>query len=259
MANSSLTSYQGGYVLSRSKFKEMLDVDRIKKNPLYTCVVSGGRSSLGGIPFTSHIEGIYNPDAPFSVSLSSDFVDTFELPPQVDALNSVTGWAANMSGKTQFILKSLRMTEQRWNGCTSPEFHIKIDIPIVRKTDAPWSIIKYVVQATSPTLNDYNSQGSQVQRQESAWTIFAPNGYKVNYSKDGKSSDSPGGTYTISLGTGRTCWFLMHNALITNAECSLSGKKYYDGNPVSVTVSLSFKYWRQPMLEDIVQWFPLAR
>ena len=258
MVNSSLSVYQAQTRLTSSKIRTLLDVDRIKQNPIYTASIIGGRS-LGSLGLLTQISGIYNPDSPFTISCGSEFVDTFELPPVVDKMNEVTGWAANMAGKTQFILKSVRMTEQRWNGSTAPEFSIKIDIPIVRKSDAPWKIIKYVMQATMPTLNDYNSKsGAQIQRTESSWTIFAPNGYKIHYSNSSKTSDYPEGAYTIELGRGAYTWFRMQHALITSMNCSISGKKYYDGNPVSVTVSVNFKYWRQPMFEDVVHWFPLA-
>ena len=244
--------------ITGSTVRQFLDIDRIKQNPIYTAVISGGRTKLGGFSLSSSITGIYNPDSPFTISTGSEYADTFELPPVVDKMNEVTGWAANMSGKTQFILKSVRMTEQRWNGSTAPEFNIKIDIPIVRKKDAPWSVIRYVTQATSATLNDYNSSGGQVTSPEAAWTIFAPNGYKVTYSKEAKDADKPQGTYTIQLGLGRYRWFCMQNALITSSNCSISGKKYEDGNPVSVSVSIGFKFWRQPLYEDIVNWFPLG-
>lgn len=258
MVNSSLSVFKANNRISSAQAKQLLDIDRIKKNPIYTVSITGGRSRIANFTLSSTITGIYNPDAPFSISCGSEFVDTFELPPVVDKMNEVTGWAANMSGKTQFLLKSVRMTEQRWNGSTSPEFTVKFDIPIVRKKDAPWDIIKYVMQAVSPTLNDYNSEGKQITRAESSWTIFAPNGYKVNYSKSAKDADSPEGTYTIQLGLSPYCWFRMRNALITNIDCSISNKKYLDGNPVSVSVSVHFKFWRQPMYEDIVSWFPLG-
>lgn len=250
---SSLSLYNNS-IVNITPISCLLDIDRIKQNPIYQCTISGGKQLFGSA--IKPIQGIYNSDAPFSISLSSEYSDTFELP-FADKINEVTGFAANMSNKTQFILKSLRMTEQRWTGCSNPTFNIKIDIPIIRRSDAPWSIIKYVMQATSGTKNDYTANG-QVQRTESAWQIFAPNGYKIIYDTSGKDSDRPDGTYSISLGCGSTCWFRMPNALITNVECSISNKKYYDGNPTSVSVSLSFMYWRQPLFEDIVEWFPLA-
>lgn len=258
MASSSLTQYKGGHIVNPRNLTALLDIDRIKQNPLYKCTISGGRVNKAGGLLASTITGIYNPDSMFEVSVGSEYVDTFTMPFDTSKLNEVGGFAENMSGKTQFILKSLRMTEQRWNGSTSPEFTIKLDIPIVRRTDASWKIMKYVLQATSGTLNDYAGAG-QTQSADSALQIFAPNGYRVNYGTSAGSQDFPQGTYTIALGEGATRWFLMPQALITNASCAISGKKYYDGNPTSITVTISFKFWRQPMYEDIVDWFPLAK
>lgn len=252
MANSKLTLYDKGRTINTGSFAGFLDVDRIRRNPIYKCSISGGRNSLRSVV------GIYNPDSPFTISVGSEYVDSFQLPSDIqDKMNqAVGGFAANVAGKSQFIFKSLAMTEQRWNGSTSPEFSIRLDIPIVRKEDAPWTIIKYVLQAVCGTQTDY--QSGQVQRAESAWQIFAPNGYSIQYAQSATGSDTPRGTYTIALGEGRTCWFRMHKALITNIDCQIGGKKYYDGNPTSVTVNVSFKYWRQPLYEDIVSWFPLA-
>lgn len=261
MANkSTLSQYTASSNITSNRITGLLDIDRVKANPLYRCTISGGRYASGnGKSAIASISGIYNSDAPFSISVGSEYADTFEMPEVIEKLNSALGWAANMSGKTQFILKSVRMTEQRWNGSTNPEFSVKIDIPIVRKKDAPWDVIKYVLQTTSGTMNDYNGAG-QVQRAESAWQIFAPNGYKVNYRKrtGGPNSDSPEGTYTISLGSGSRCWFRMTNAIITNVDCSIGNKKYYDGNPTFVSVSIRFKFWRLALLEDMLNWFPLS-
>jgi hypothetical protein len=255
-SQSSISSYISNATFNTSRgISAFLDIDRIKGNPLYKCIVTGGRTNK--INVLSKITGIYNPDAPFSVSVGSEYVDSFELPFDTSKLNAVANFAANMSGKTQFILKSLRMTEQRWNGSTSPEFNVKLDIPIIRASDASWSVLKYALQATTGTLNDYSSNG-QTQTVDGSLQIFAPNGYRINYSKDANKQDTPSGTYTVQLGEGRTCWFRMSDAVITNSDVSISGKKYYDGNPTSISVSISFKYWRQPLFEDIVQWFPLA-
>lgn len=258
--SSKLSKYvknNNGYTVNSSKIRDLFDIERIAQNPLYTCTIAGGRSNIGGFTLQNAIQGIYNPDAPFTISVGSEYQDTFTLPAGVDKINEVTGWGANMSGKTQFILKSLRMTEQRWTGSTAPEFSVKIDIPIVRKNNDAWKTLVYALQATLGTLNDYNGQG-QVQSNESAWQIFAPNGYKVNYNSSSKGGDTPEGTYTIELGSGTKCWFRMRNALITNMDYSISNKKYYDGNPVSVSFTVHFKFWRQPLFEEVTDWFPLA-
>lgn len=262
MANnkSTISQYSQGYTYYEGKrqLAAILDIDRIKNNPLYKCTVTGGKVRSGDSYVTGSIVGIYNPDSPFSMSTSSDYTDTFTLPFQdkLDKLNEVGAWAQNMSGRTQFIIKSIRMTEQRWTGSTAPDFNIKIDIPIVRPKDGEvaWDSIRYFLQATCGSINDY--AGTQKQSMESAWQIFAPNGYKVTYKKDSKSGDVPSGTYSISLGEGKSRWFSMTNALITNASPTISGKKYYDGNPTSISLNISFKYWRQPMYEDIINWFP---
>lgn len=256
---SSLTKYKGTSLLnSKNDIQGLLDIDRIKNNPVYQCTLSGGRFNVGGVKGTKSIVGIYNSDAPFTISSQSNWEDTFEMPQVVDKLSGALNWVENMAGKTQFILKSLRMTEKRWTGSSAPTFSITIDIPIVRKKDAPWTVVKYVMQAVSGTMNDYNSQG-QVTSAEDSFQIFAPNGYGVTYAKGAKDSDVPKGTYTVSLGSGSCCWFRMQNAVITSASCNIGSKKYYDGNPTFVSVSIGFEFWRQPLLEDIITWFPLAQ
>lgn len=254
-SQSTLTTYTPGYTVNPSKnITGLLDIDRIKANPLYQCTITGGRTIFG---MPSSITGIYDTDSSFTISTSSSYSDTFELPSIANKINEVTGFAANMAGKTQFILKSVRMTEQRWAGSSSPEFRAKINIPIVRKENAPWNMLKYVIQATSPTLDDYASN-NQVSSTESSWVIYAPNGYGINYQTSAKDADRPKGTYTIQFGNGSTTWFKMPFAIITSSDATLSNKKYYDGNPTSIILNIGFKFWRQPLLTDIIDWFPLA-
>lgn len=234
-------------------FRGILDIDRIYANPVYACSIS----KINGAAGNQSIEGIYNSDSPFNISITSNYVDQFELPiqPGLDALNPAVNWARNMQGKSQMILKSLRMTEQRWNGSTEPTFRLSIDIPIVRRTDAQWKAIQYALQAVSGTKDEVGGN-SQVQRIESAWQIFAPNGYKVVYAKTAEGHDEPQGTHNIVLGKGEAKWFQMINAIITDVDCSIGPKKYYDGNPTSVTISIQFKFWRYPLYEDVISWFP---
>lgn len=252
-----------GYTVNKdSNIIGLLDIERIKKNPLYMCTISGGLDSFNqNIKYfmPTYITGIYDTDSNFTLNLGSEYSDTFEMPGIVDKANEITGFAANFFGKTQFILKSVRMTEQRWTGSSCPEFNIAINIPIVRKAEsnAAWNVLKFVTQALSGTLNNY-AGGTQTKSTEASYVIYAPNGYTIHYQNSAQDSDYPTGTYTVELGSGDSCWFRMPNALITNANVSISNKKYYDGNPVSVKVSISFKYWRQPLLEDIVSWFPKA-
>lgn len=258
---SSLSKFKGSGLFntgSRS-FTGLLDVDRVKANPIYKCFIA--KKIAVGNP-VNYIQGVYNSDSQFSVSVGSEYVDQFELPE--DAQNALTklqggmNWMRNMQEKSQFIVKSIRMSEQRWNGSTAPTFSVKIDIPIVRRADAPWEAIKYCLRATCGTLQE-GGAGGQVQRMESAWQIFAPNGYKINYSDSANSHDTPEGTYTIALGEGRKCWFRMTDAVITNMDVSIGNKKYYDGNPTSVSIVVQFKFWRYPLYEDIITWFPLMR
>ena len=147
------------------------------------------------------------------------------------------------------------MTEQRWNGSSEPTFNIKIDIPIVRKTNAQWLALQYALQAVSGTLNENGGNG-QVQRFKSGWQIFAPNGYKVHYAGRAEDDDYPEGTHHIMLGSGNSRWFDMENAVITGISYAIGSKKYYDGNPTSVSLSIDFKYWRYPLYEQIIKWFP---
>ena len=252
MSSISLYNNQPGFTNRRATYLTYLDVERIKNNPVYKCTIG---STSDGFKFWGGIEGIYNPDSPFNVNVGSSYNDSFELPFDTAKLNTALGFAANMSNQTQFIFKSLRMTEQRWAGSTSPEFTVKIDIPIIRKTDACWTVLDYLLRATSGSLND-NAGGSQVQSVDSAARIFAPNGYKIEYSTSANTQDTPKGTYVVQLGSGDACWFKMFNALITNMDFSIGNKKYYDGNPTSVTCTVHFKFWRQPLYEDIRSWFP---
>ena len=233
----------------------LLDVDRIYTNPIYTCTIQKESGAAG----PQQIIGIYNSDSPFNIQINSEFVDQFDLPPAIqEGFNQLAGganWIRNMQGRTQMILKSLRMTEQRWNGSSEPTFNVKIDIPIVRKTNAQWLALQYALQAVSGTLNENGGNG-QVQKVESGWQIFAPNGYKVNYAGKAEDSDHPEGTHHIMLGSGNSRWFDMENAVITGISYAIGSKKYYDGNPTSVSLSIDFKYWRYPLYEQIIKWFP---
>lgn len=265
--NSSIGSYNqnsNGYTVNKNpNMIGLLDIERIKANPLYQCTISGGttlqKNGNDYLTIPSVISGIYDSDSNFTLSLGSEYTDTFEMPSVIDAVNDVTGFVSNFIGRTQFILKSTRMTEQRWTGSAYPEFNISINIPIVRKQDAAWSVIKFVTQATTGTLQDYARGGNQVKSTESSWLIYAPNSYTVHYKSSAQGEDYPTGAYTIELGKSPKCWFRMPNAIITSASCSISNKKYYDGNPVFVKVNIGFKFWRMPLLEDIVTWFPLAK
>lgn len=254
---SSLSLFKRNSSNRNSNFAGLLDVDRINANPVYTCYIQ--KNGGGGI---QSISGIYNSDAPFSVSIQSDFVDQFELPSDIqDGFNQLAAggnWMRNMNGMSQFILKSIRMTEQRWNGSSAPEFSLKLDIPIVRQTNAQWKALKYALQAVSGT-KDEQGGNQQVQRVESAWQIFAPNGYKVTYSSSAETADTPSGVHSIALGKGNANWFMMNNAVITSIQGDIGPKKYYDGNPTNVTISIRFKFWRYPLYEDVIQWFPKMR
>lgn len=259
---STIKKYNNGYTVNKNQnIIGLLDIERIKQNPLYKCTISGGLDVFNQkiknyMP--TYITGIYDTDSSFTLSLGSEYSDTFEMPGIVDKANELTGFAANFFGKTQFILKSVRMTEQRWTGSSSPSFTIAINIPIIRKEQAAWNVLKFTSQALSGTLNNY-AGGTQTKSTEASYVIYAPNGYTVHYQNSAQDSDYPTGAYTIELGCGESCWFRMPNALITDANFSISNKKYYDGNPVSVKVSITFKYWRQPLLEDIISWFPKAQ
>lgn len=236
-------------------FNGVLDIDRIKANPIYRCTIS---RKIDGAALTSRtITGVYNADSPFSIGINANYEDQFELPFQsfFDQLMAGGNWARNMTGHSQFILKSLRMTEQRWTGSEAPTFSIRMDIPIIRRNDAPWEVVKYCIRATSGTLQEYSDNG-QVQRIESAFQIFAPNGYRIQYATTATSSDVPYGVYRISLGVGSCCWFDMQDAIITGMNATLGSKKYYDGNPTTVSVDVNFKYWRYPTYEDVIKWFP---
>lgn len=258
---SNIQKYNNGYTVNKNKnIIGLLDIERIEANPLYKCTISGSSSVYNQKVksfMPSSISGIYDTDSNFTLSLGSEYSDTFEMPDIVNDINSITGFAANYFGRTQFILKSVRMTEQRWTGSSAPTFNISINIPIVRKPEAAWNVLKFISQALSGTINNY-AGGGQTKSTESAYVIYAPNGYTIHYKDSKQDSDYPTGTYTIELGSGTSCWFRMPNALITNASFSISNKKYYDGNPVSVKVNISFKWWRQPLLEDIIEWFPKA-
>lgn len=246
---SNLSLYQPKTQSISNSLEGLLDVDRIYANPVYTCTIQGS----SGI-----IKGIYNSDSPFGIGIESNFVDQFSLPPAIEqgleALRAGTNWIANMSGKSQFILKSMRMTEQRWDGSSSPTFQIRIDVPIVRRTDVQWKVLQYALKATAGTRTSPNANG-QTQHIDEAWVIYAPNGYHVNYSS-GDQGDQPVGTHTIQLGSGNSVWFRMTNAVITSMNFSIGPKKYYDGNPTSVSLDIGFKYWRYALYEEAIKWFP---
>ena len=205
-----------------------------------------------------------NPKYPKSIEVIKQFQSKtgkrFEMPDWAgDTLDSVTALYANARNQSQFILKALRMTEQRWSGSTSPDFSIKIDIPIIRKTDACWTVLQYLVRATSGSRYDYSRENGQKQTTETGLFIYAPNSYHIQYATDRGQSDVPIGTHTIELGLDPTTWFCMTDAVITSMDFSIGSKKYYDGNPTSVSCSIRFKFWRQPLFEDIINWFPLLR
>lgn len=237
------------------KFAGYLDIDRVKANPIYQCVIS--KKITKGATYSA-IHGVYNSDTPFTISTGSNYEDQFEIPFQDEINHAMAGvnWLRNMQNQSQFIFKSLRMSEQRWTGSEPPTFSIRLDIPIVRKSDAPWKMIDYCLQATCGTRNEHGGH-NQVQRTESGFQIFAPNGYRIVYSQDAHSSDTPLGTYAISLGVGDKCWFRMTDALITSMNATIGNKKYYDGNPTTVSIDVGFKFWRYPLYEDIIKWFPL--
>lgn len=261
MADSSLTVLSNSQnIITKDRFTGFLDIDRIKQSPLYTCTVSCElpvQSSKNIVPFS--FSGIYNSDSPFSIGIQSEYSDQFEQPDFLELANSVTALYSNMRDQSQFILKALRMTEQRWSGSTSPDFSIKIDIPIVRKTDACWTVLQYLVRATSGSLYDYSRETEQKQTTETGLFIYAPNSYHIQYGKDKGASDVPKGTHSIMLGSDPTTWFHMTDAVITDMDFSIGSKKYYDGNPTSVSCNIKFKYWRQPLFEDILNWFPLLK
>lgn len=253
---STLSKYTGNMFNQNTRsFSGYLDVDRVKDNPLYKFYMA--EKVKQGASYSA-IEGVYDSDSSFSISVGSNYEDQFELPfqDQVNKLMQTGNMMRNLQDASQFIVKSVRMTEQRWTGSTEPTFTVKVNIPIVRKKDAPWKMLQYCLKATSGTLQEY-SPGGQVQRSESAFQIFAPNGYRIHYSNGANSKDTPYGTYAIALGAGSRCWFRMLDALITNIDYSIGNKKYYDGNPTSVVLTVSFKYWRYPLYEDIIKWFPL--
>ena len=235
----------------------LLDIDRIKANPLYQCTITGGMN-YGNSNVPSSIVGIYDSDSPFSIDGSSEWEDTFDQPSVLGSANSVTGFASNMSGKTQFSLKALSLTEKRWSGTTSPKFSTRINIYVVRKSDKPWYTIMFALQSVLGTFKDYRGGNSQIQSTESSWAIYSPNNYRVNYRSNSKGQDTPEGTYSISFGSGQYCWFRMNNIIIDDVRCSINNKKYEDGNPVSVTLDISFEFWRMPLYEDVISWFPLA-
>ena len=241
--------------LSRSTFAGVLDIDRVKQNPIYTC-------SIFNKDTLRKVSGVYNSDSPFTISTTSNYEDQFEFPYQesINKLMAGGNWFRNMQGKSQFIFKSLRMTEQRWTGSESPTFQIRLDIPIIRRSDAPWTVIKHCLRATCGTRDEVVSNGSgkgQVQKTETGFQIFAPNGYRIEYANTASGKDIPRGTYTIRLGEGQKCWFVMEDALITSMNASIGSKKYYDGNPTTVSIDVGFKFWRYPLYEDIITWFPL--
>ena len=249
---STLSLYQSNiFNQSNRNFMGSLDVDRVKANPLYKCKIINEDNY-------KTIQGVYNSDAPFSVSASSNYEDQFEFPFQ-DQINKIMAggnWIRNMQGKSQFIFKSLRMSEQRWTGSESPSFPIRIDIPIIRASDAPWHTIRDCLEATCGTRNE-KGLGGQVQKTETGFQIFAPNGYRVEYSTSATGRDVPKGTYTIQLGEGKDkCWFRMPNAIITSMNASIGSKKYYDGNPTFVSIDISFRFWRYALYEDVTTWFP---
>lgn len=259
MANSSLSILSNSEnIITKDKFTGFLDIDRIKQSPLYTCTVSCELPVQNSAGKRFSFSGIYNSDSPFSIGIQSEYSDQFQLPNWgEEGLDSLTSLYANARNQSQFILKALRMTEQRWSGSTSPEFSIKIDIPIVRKADVCWSVLYYLIRATSGSLYDYSRETEQKQTTETGLFIYAPNSYHIQYAKDKGAADIPKGVHSIMLGSDPTTWFHMTNAIITSMDFSIGSKKYYDGNPTSVSCNIHFKYWRQPLFEDIINWFPL--
>lgn len=259
MADSSLSILSSSKnVVTKDRFTGFLDIDRIKKNPLYTCTVSCELPMQNSLGKRFEFSGIYNSDAPFSIGIQSEYSDQFEMPDWAgDTASAVTALYANIRNQSQFILKALRMTEQRWSGSSSPEFSIKIDIPIVRKSDACWTVLQYLVRATSGSLYDYSRETEQKQTTETGLFIYAPNSYHIQYATNKGQADVPKGVHSIMLGSDPTTWFHMTNAIITSMDFSIGSKKYYDGNPTSVSCNIRFKFWRQPLFEDIINWFPL--
>lgn len=260
MANSSLSILSNSEnIITKDKFTGFLDIDRIKQSPLYTCTVSCGlpaQTSDDIIEFS--FSGIYNSDSSFNLGIQSNYSDQFQQPNFLDdTANSITSFYANMRNQSQFILKALRMTEQRWSGSTSPDFSIRIDIPIIRRTDACWSVLQYLTRATAGSLYDYSRETNQKQTTEAGLLIYAPNSYHIQYATESGQADVPKGTHIIQLGLSPTTWFCMTDAVITSMDFSIGSKKYYDGNPTSVTCNIRFKFWRQPLYEDIINWFPL--
>ena len=237
---------------SSSGADNFLDIDKIRANPLYTCYVT--------LPNGRVLTGLVDSGNTFEISTGAKYEDTASMPSFADVLNEVAGIAANMSGQTQFIAQSIRMTEARWTGCENPSFNLKLDIPIIRSSDDPWKYLDYILMCTTPrTSNDAGvvmggggQQQAAMQQIAQQLLIYAPNGYKINYDKSGNENDSPSGTVSIKIGN----WFEAHNMLITDAQVSIAGKKLYTGDPISLSIQFTFRFWRLPMYSDIRSWFP---
>lgn len=233
--------------LTSSAANNFLDIDAIRANPLYTCYIT--------LPTGLQITGIVDSGNTFEVSTGAKYEDTASMPSFADALNEVAGLAANLSGQTQFIAQSIRMTEARWTGCENPSFNLKLEIPIIREADDPWKYLDYILMCTTPrTSNDagvVTGGGSKLQQTANELLIYAPNGYRINYDKSGHENDSPQGTVSIKIGN----WFEAHNMLITDAQVSISGKKLYTGDPISISIQFTFRYWKLPTYADMRSWF----
>ena len=224
--------------ISSSSSSQYLDIDRIRANPVYATYIT--------IDNGIQLQGLLDSGQTFDISTGAEYTETTSMPSFASELNGIAGVIANTTDTAQFSLKATRLSELAWSACKVPSFTIALEVPIVRATDDPWKYIDFQLQCTMPSQAANDSVVGGL-------ALKAPNDYRVTYG-DGQNNDIPHGTVTLQIGN----WFRAPRMVILDAQTSISGKKHYDGTPMSVNVMMTFRFWRQPTYEDAISWFILA-
>src|SRR5574344_270352 len=122
-SSSSISVYSKANAIKSADASLFLDIDRVRANPVYKTVVTR--------PDGRKIIGILDTGNNGDISTGATYQGTMSMPSFAETLNAVSGLVANsMSGTSQFICQSIRMTEARWTNTENPSFTLRIDIPV---------------------------------------------------------------------------------------------------------------------------------
>jgi hypothetical protein len=216
-----------------------LFLDQMMQNPKYRTVIHLP-SSVGGV---STIVGIS--EGPFGFQGKSDWKaladqgnGALATADQSLALLKAAGNASGLTeaDKGQLNIKSVWLTESRWNGSDSPVFNFKLILPSYNSSagTSPMDYVKLLMKCVYPT-------------QKTVGLLTAPLGYDIS---DG---DTPINTITVTRGN----FFRAPNQVMKSVSCSVSQEMMDDGYPLYVEANIEFMPWRMPTYDDVMSYFIL--